>query len=307
MEKNLSKTEDFKKQYEQVLQEYIDLAHMEKISFFEPQQSKLNSFYLPHHAVSKPESTSTAVRVVFNGSKKTKSGFSLNDVLYPGPILQSDIIQIILGWRMYKYVFTGDIQKMYWKIMVHENDRQYQLILFRPRHHDAVSTYQLKTVTFGINSAPFLALRTLQQLSQDCQKIFPLASEILKEEIYVDDILSGGHSIDEAQEKQSKITQALYSASFPFKKITSNSSILLSQVAREDLLDEEFLKFDESSTVKTLEIRWNAMEDVFYYKVVPISADLPITKRHMLSIIARLFDPLGWLSPTIILAKILMQ
>ena len=177
--------------------------------------------------------------------------------------MQSDIIQIILGWRMYKYVFTGDIQKMYRQIMVHENDRQYQLILFRPRHHDAVSTYQLKTVTFGINSAPFLALRTLQQLSQDCQKIFPLASEILKEEIYVDVILSGGHSIDEAQEKQSEITKALYSASFPFKKITSNSSILLSQVAREDLLDEEFLKFDESSTVKTLEIRWNAMEDVF--------------------------------------------
>ena len=47
----------------------------------------------------------------------------------------------------------------------------------------------------------------------------------------MDDILSGGHSIDEAQEKQSEITQALYSASFPFKKITSYSSILISQVA----------------------------------------------------------------------------
>ena len=84
---------------------------MEEISPYEPHAEKKCSFFLPHHAVAKPESKTTQVRVVFNGSKKTSIGFSLNYVLYSGPILQADIIKIILGWRKYKFVVTGDIQK----------------------------------------------------------------------------------------------------------------------------------------------------------------------------------------------------
>ena len=87
MENTLAKTSDLQKQYTNVLQEYKDLSHMEEVKSDE-KADRVSSFFLPHHAILKPESTSTKVRVVFNASKKSKSGWSLNDVLYTGPILQ---------------------------------------------------------------------------------------------------------------------------------------------------------------------------------------------------------------------------
>ncbi|XP_075150744.1 uncharacterized protein LOC142224849 [Haematobia irritans] len=307
MEKTLNKTPDLKNQYERVLQEYITLDHMEEVRCFENHGDKQNSFYLPHHAVVKPESKTTKVRVVFNGSKKSGSGFSLNNVLYPGPILQTDIVRIILRWRCYQFVFTGDIEKMYRQIIVRKPDRAYQRILFRPNSNEAIKTFELKTVTFGINCAPFLAIRTLKQLASDCEMSSPKAADILKNEIYVDDVLSGGYSLEEAKEKQAQLMQTLASASFPFKKITANHKFLLQGVAREDLLDEDFLNLDDSSMVKTLGIRWNAKYDHFYYVVGPIDDSAIVTKRQILSVVARLFDPLGWLGPIVIIAKLIMQ
>ncbi|XP_075156671.1 uncharacterized protein LOC142229953 [Haematobia irritans] len=307
MEKTLEKSHELKNEYNRVLQEYIDLGHMEPVQHREESGLKQSSFFLPHHAVIRPDRKSTKVRVVFNGSKKTSSGYSLNNVLLPGPTLIADLMQIIIGWRFYKFVFTGDIEKMYRQVLVHPEDRKYQLIFHRPVENEAVKTYQLKTVTFGINCAPFLALRTLIQLSEDCNSNQILASNILKNETYVDDVLSGGHTIDEAVSKQVQLTEVLNSASFPLKKITSNCQTLLSNLAREDLLDEEFLKFDESSATKTLGIRWNAKTDTFFYKVKEVLHDPSPTKRQVLSVIARLYDPLGWLGPIIVIAKVFMQ
>ncbi|XP_075168002.1 uncharacterized protein LOC142240188 [Haematobia irritans] len=307
MEKNLSKTPDLKQEYDKVLREYDELGHMELVQSNEENCDHEPNYFLPHHAVVRPESKSTKVRVVFNASKKTTSGHSLNDVLHSGPILQQDLVKVLRNWRYYQFVFNGDIQKMYRQIWVHEGDQKFQQILFRPAPNNPVQTFRLKTVTFGVNAAPFLAIRTLLELSKDCQTLYPKASCILRQEVYVDDVLSGAHSVAEAQDKQYQLVKALSSAGFPLKKLTSNSTTLLQCWPREDLLDEEFLKIEDHSAIKTLGIRWNAMTDSFYYNVDSIEVTPHTTKRKILSVIARLFDPLGWLGPTIVIAKILMQ
>lgn len=60
-------------------------------------QVKYNSgqYNLPHHAVVRPDHKTTKVQVVFY--RKTKSNFSLKDVLHTGPTLQSDLITVILN------------------------------------------------------------------------------------------------------------------------------------------------------------------------------------------------------------------
>lgn len=63
---------------------------------------------------------------------------------------------------------------------------------------------------------------------------------------------------------------------------------------------------DENDTLKILDLTWLPREDAFRFQV----ATLPTpnhTKRSVLSFVARLFDPLGWASPLIITAKIIMQ
>lgn len=165
--RTLSGNSDLQTQYNSVLNEYISLGHMEDTSPLETiADGKFKSFYLPQHAVVRPEHKITKVRVVFNASRKSKSGFSLNDVLFTGPTLQNDLVSTILNWRKYIYVFSGDIQKMYRQILVHPDDRAYRKILHQPHPHSAIKDYQLNTVTFGINCAPFLPIRTLLQFSQ---------------------------------------------------------------------------------------------------------------------------------------------
>ncbi|XP_075158159.1 uncharacterized protein LOC142231437 [Haematobia irritans] len=306
MERSLNRDPSLRTQYNSVLNEYLSLDHMEASSSEEVVNGKkCESFYLPHHAVVRPDHKTTKVRVVFNASRKTDSGYSLNDTLYTGPTLQSDLTSIVLNWRKYKYVYSGDIQKMYRQILVDPRDRPYQKIVFRAHPNGRISDYQLKTVTFGINCAPFLAIRTLLELASSIESDLPEISTILKKETYVDDILSGGFTIEETTHSLLSLKQALLSAGFPLKKITANCPEVLRRLEPDDLYDLDFLRFQETSSTKTLGIKWNALRDTFTYTFTTPSATK--TKRGILSKIAQLFDPAGWITPVIVKAKILMQ
>ncbi|XP_075158181.1 uncharacterized protein LOC142231459 [Haematobia irritans] len=305
-ESRLLRTPHFKTQYDDVLAEYESLNHMSKVSPpIGPGVPK--HYYLPHHAVVKPDSTTTRVRVVFNASSRTTNGLSLNDVLHPGPVLQQDLVVLVLRWRFFRYVFNGDITKMYRQILVNPEHRTFQRVLFRMNPNEPVQDYQLDTVTFGVNCAPFLAIRTLLQLADDIRETFPLASNILRNAMYVDDALVGAHSIPEAIESKKQLVSALNSAGFSMRKWTSNSKQILSDVPEDQLLFKDFLEFDDRSSTKTLGIRWNATSDSFFFKTTHFSEDCRYTKREVLSQIAKLFDPVGWLAPCVVIAKIIMQ
>ncbi|XP_004526271.1 uncharacterized protein LOC101457376 [Ceratitis capitata] len=307
-ERTLERKPELKQKYQEVLEEYLTLDHMEPTSPREViKDGKYFSFYLPHHAVIKPDSTSTKVRVVFNASRVSQSGNSLNDVLHTGPTLQNDLMLIILSWRLHKYVFNGDIEKMYRRILINKEDQDFQRILFRKTPNSPIEDFKLKTVTFGVNCAPYLANRTLHQLAEDCKGEYPLAHNILRNEIYVDDILSGGNEIQSTINSLTQVIEALNSAGFPLKKITANHPKILENIPIAHLLDADFLKFSDTSSTKTLGIRWNALSDTFSYAYEPHPTAKSSMKRQILSAVAKLFDPAGWLSPIMIVAKILLQ
>ncbi|XP_017463308.1 PREDICTED: uncharacterized protein LOC108356720, partial [Rhagoletis zephyria] len=268
---------------------------------------KYISFYLPHHAVLKPDSKTTKVRVVFNASKLSHSGISLNDILHTGPVLQNDLMLIILKWRLYKYVFNGDIENMYRQIYVQPEEQDFQRIVFRRTPQSSVEDFKLKTVTFGVNCAPYLAIRTLHQLAKDSHDKHPKASKILLNEIYVDDILSGGHDLDSTLTSMNEVIAALKSAGFPLKKMTANHKDILQNIPTSDRLEADFLQFQDSSSTKTLGIKWNALNDEFSYSIDPLPDSNVATKTQIFSSVAKLFDPAGWLTPMMIQAKMLLQ
>ncbi|XP_075153596.1 uncharacterized protein LOC142227128 [Haematobia irritans] len=303
-ESSLLRKPDLKDMYDTVIREYEILGQMIRVA--ESSEGDLD-FYLPHHAVVKPERTSTKLRVVFNASCPTSSGLSLNDTLYPGPVLQNDLTLLIIRWRFYRYVFNGDIEKMYRQILVDDRHSRFQRVIFRDNPRQPVEDFELKTVTFGINCAPFLAIRSLLQLAKDVEDELPLAARILRHMMYVDDALAGSHDISLALDARNQLITALSSAGFSMKKWTSNDERILRDLPAEDLLSEHFLEIDEESKAKTLGIRWNAKKDSFYFSVKPILQEDIFTKRRVLSIISTLFDPAGWLGPVIIVAKMLMQ
>ena len=65
--------------------------------------------------------------------------------------------------------------------------------------------------------------------------------------------------------------------------------------------------FEMQEVISTLGLRWRPNDDMFCFKVSMPKPSSIVTKRTILSEIARLFDPLGWLAPVTIKAKILLQ
>ena len=67
--------------------------------------------------------------------------------------------------------------------------------------------------------------------------------------------------------------------------------------------------FQEQEVVSALGLKWDSKEDVFCFKSSFVAPDtsIPVTKRSVLSEVSKLFDPIGWLSPVIIRAKVLIQ
>ncbi|XP_036344829.1 uncharacterized protein LOC118754070, partial [Rhagoletis pomonella] len=196
---------------------------------------------------------------------------------------------------------------MYRQILVHKEDQDFQRIVFRRSPNKPIEDFRLKTVTFGVSCAPYLAIRTIHQLAQDGQDEFPLASNILLRETYVDDILLGGHNIQSTTSSLTQVNDALKSAGFPLRKITSNHPKILESVPDSEVLDVDFLQFQDTSSTKMLGIKWNALTDSFSYTYDPVPGANSRTKRQILSAVAKLFDPEGWLTPIMISAKMLLQ
>ena len=120
-------------QFQQVIQEYLDLDHARPVTAAELLLPNSEVFYLPMHGVHKSTSTTTKLRVVFDASSKATNGISLNDTLAVGPMLNPPLDQILLRFRTHRVALSGDISKMYREILLSPPDQQYHRFLWRPQ------------------------------------------------------------------------------------------------------------------------------------------------------------------------------
>ncbi|XP_024893753.1 uncharacterized protein LOC112468697 [Temnothorax curvispinosus] len=295
---------ELEKDYDEFMREYETLGHMRRA----PSADRMHDpcVYIPHHPVIRETSLTTRLRVVFNASSLTSNGTSSNDHLLAGPKLQTDLPAIILQWRQFKFVYTADIAKMYRQILIDPQDLDYQRILWKGDPSEGPVDYQLLTVTYGMNCAPYLALRTIQCLADDEGHRFPRAVTILRKQTYVDDVLFGGDDIALVRESRDQLVALLRCGKFELRKWASNSPILLADIDSSDhgLVITKQIAIDDQ--LKVLGIAWNPSRDVFQFKVSLGSLTLQ-SKRAILSAIARLYDPLGWVTPVTVSAKIIMQ
>jgi len=305
LEKRLSQNEDLKNQYVEFLNEYEALGHMTRIENLPAIHTEC--YYMPHHAVLRSSSVTTKLRVVFDASAKSNNGISLNDMLMNGGVVQDDLVSIVLRFRLHEYVMTADIEKMYRQILIDPMQRDYQRILWRDSPEKELSHYQLNTVTYGTASAPYQATRCLRELSILNAINYPQAAEVIKRDLYVDDLLTGADSIEECIQIQNEITTISNSAGMNLRKWCSNSPKLVSNMKNKNLNAHVMLDLEDNDTTKTLGLVWNPKKDQLLFKVSPHSSEHPYTKRTLLADLNRVFDPLGFLSPVLIRGKMFIQ
>lgn len=299
LERRLSKDLVAKEMYNEFMKEYIRLGHMSSVDNKIPNYPH---YFMPHQCVLRPESTSTKLRVVFDASCRTSTQLSLNDLLMIGPTIQEELYSTLIRFRTHKYAITADIEKMYRQVLVDEADRNFQLILWREQSSDPLQVYRLNTVTYGTSSAPFLAIRCLTYLSDLYKETFPIGSEIIKKDFYVDDLLTGADSIEEIEIIRTQVSDILRTAGFNLTKWFSNYD----DNSNMPIIGKT-LQVNCSDSTKALGTFWLPKNDTFKYHLDESFHDLKATKRNILSVSARLFDPLGLLCPVVTKAKMLLQ
>lgn len=302
LERKFNAQPQFKAKYIDFMRDYASSGHMVKLETLD-----LNSphYYLPHHGVFKQNGDVSKLRTVFDASAKTSTSVSLNDTLLTGEKLQTNICDIILNFRTHNVVFSCDIRQMYRQIKVKTSDQRFQRILWRENSSDSLQCFQLTTVTYGMNCSPYLALRTLRQLATDEGHQHPAAASILLQDTYVDDVISGASTEEDALNLQQDLISLLKKGGFELRKWCSNSQLLLQAVKDEHRETPVFFEESTHPQYSVLGLHWCPNNDTFSYSV-DLSTQAT-TKRQVLSMIAKLYDPCGFLSPVTMWCKIYMQ
>ena len=155
-------------------------------------------------------------------------------------------------------------------------------------------------VTFWVKSSPFLLNATIRHHLTSVRQSHVVQE--LTDNLYVDDWLSGADSETKANDMFLEARSTMLYAGMSLAKWSTNSEILANKVYSE--LDSKHLK---AGSLKILGIEWTPNTDMFSYEGITLPENVVAPKRVVLSFIARLLDPVGFLSPYVLILKILFQ
>lgn len=154
-------------------------------------------------------------------------------------------------------------------------------------------------MTYGLNCAPFLALRTIQQLVDDEGHRFPKAIVPMTKRRYV---FGGAESITKAKEMVQQLILLCEAGRFPLQKWSSNRLEVLPKTEDKSPSTVEI----EPSLCKILGLVWKSDQDTFHFSAATSSDTSKLTKRVISSEIAKLYNPLGLIAPVLVRAKIIL-
>lgn len=307
LERKLHKDVNMLDEYRKFIHEYVELGHAHVVDLKLYNLNKEPVYFLPHHAVVNECSKTTRTRVVFDGSMKTNKKISLNDILLNGPKVQRDLFDIILLYRFGDYTFNTDIRKMFRNILVNPEQTSLQNILWRDNPGDTIQCLRLDTVTYGLKSSTYLATRCLDELANQHECSLPMASFILKNCTYVDDILYSNSNICTLLEAKCQLQQLLKLGSFSTHKWSANNQRTLTDIPSSQQQFDNIELQKENNSIKALGLMIDTKQDCFTIKAPKQLINNKITKRDILSQISKIYDPLGFVSPIVVKAKVIMQ
>ena len=134
------------------------------------------------------------------------------------------------------------------------------------------------------------------------------AAKVVETSFYVDDVLTGADSLEKAIELQRELHDLFSQSGFLLRNWNSSDGEVLQHIPSElqDTMSTVAITDPEMYT-KAFGIEWSTSADCFRLSTSDLSPIDAITKRSLVSDIAKTFDVLGWFAPTIIKAKMLFQ
>ena len=292
-----------------------DSSFTRKLSEEEIKNHESPVHYIAHHEVVRPEKKRTPVRIVFNSSACYER-HKLNDYWLKGPDLLNNLFGVVLRFREKEVAIRGDISKMYHRVLIPKEDQDVHRFLWRNLETEREPDVYIKTVlTFGDKPAPAMAEVALRKTADEAAETYPKASKTILENSYVDDICDSVSIVDKARRLTTDIDEVLASGGFKVKGWTSNCDLGNEDSVRHEDTSNGMKLLAKEIAEKVLGLGWEHRKDVFTFKVNVDSLNPEqtqtskqrMTKRKILSQIARIFDPLGFVGAFNFKAKIGMQ
>ena len=308
--KRFNNNDELYEQYDQVIQEYQAEGIIEDVTNVETENPV---YYMPHHPIIKESRITTKLRIVFDASSHERESRSLNECLFTGPNLNPDLLSILIKFRQHRVAMMADITKAFLQIGLNERDRDVLRFLWfkeRPAPFEdlKLAIMRMTRVPFGATASPFLLAATIRHHLKKYEEKYSEEVKVLDECLYVDDLITGADNEENALKLYQRAKEIMSSAGMKLCKWNTNSSELQNKWKQRN--NEEIVEIKGPNPLKVLGRTWNRDTDEFLFEtneLINFLQNKRDTKRGVLQAAARIFDPIGFLSPFTIRVKCLFQ
>lgn len=299
LERKFERHPEMKEFYIKEMRDLIAKGHLKPVN----RAPKANQicFYIPHHFVF------TKPRVVYDGSCATNTGVSLNEVQMLGPKLQLDLHLILMRFRRHKVGMCADIRKMFNQIKLNEEQWDCQRIFWRENPEDELKEFWITVVTFGLASSPYLAVRCMVQAAREAKDEYPEAAKVLENDFYMDDCTTGDDTVEKVIKTARDVDRVLAGAGFHLRKYGSNKKAVVDAMNGDDKGTRESMVFAVDEQTSILGIKWLFARDQYTFVIKKPKFETAVTKRAVVSRVAQLYDPNGYISPVTVIGKAIIQ
>jgi hypothetical protein len=198
-----------------------------------------------------------------------------------------------------------DIEKMFHQFSVKKADRDFLRFVWWENGDLSMEPveYCMRVHLFG-SSSHGCANYGLKYLAITHQEKFPLASEFVQNDFYVDDSLTSVDSKEDAIRLIRDSRELCAKGGLRLHKLISNDKNVIDSVpVSERAMDVKDLSLagEHLPIEQALGVKWNLQNDMLCFKIN--RQDFTPTRRNMLSIVVSIFDPLGFLSPVTLIQE----
>lgn len=275
---------------------------------------------MPHRAVIRDEAETTKMRIVYDCSAKAdRNAPSLNDCLDQGPPLQNKLWNVLVRGRFHPVCLTGDLCKAFLQVQIRDSDHDaLRFHWLKNLDGNEVETFRFTRALFGLLApSPFLLGGVIEQHLNGWASRHPKSVEEIRRSLYVDDLISGGTTVNEAKELKEDAIEIFDDASFCLHKWHSNVPELeATELTSEDQTDIEPPSYvkqqlnnpepNESNKASILRLPWDNKEDTLSVTFPDKIVEEP-TKRGILGKLAKIYNPLGLVSPVTLEGKLIYR
>ena len=307
LKRRLKKDPELYVKYDKDVKELVAKGHAERVPADELDASLGLTWYLPIFNVKHPRKPDK-FRLVFDCAAVFR-GESLNTQVKQGPDLTNKLFGVLNRFRTGKVGIMADIETMFYQVLVKPEHRNALRFLWWPDGEldKPAQEFRMKVHLFGGIWSPCASTYALRYVAdmQKCDENIKLVDAV-HNSFYVDDLLYSEDSPDEVVTFRKGIADLLLKGGFKLVKWASNHEKVMETISVHEHSKNLCLSSDKFCPVEhVLGIQWDMEGDKLSIRTVDKHS--PPTKRGLLSTLASVYDPLGMVSPVIVIAKIIFQ